>query len=207
MSLLNIEALEATPLKDDPFEYVIVPNFVQPEALQRALADYPEIKTGGSHPLKSLEYGEGFDALIGALDGPEFETAISQKFDVELDGRPKMYTVRGMCRLKDGKIHTDSVTKIITVLLYLNDEWDDEGGRLRILRSGTDLEDFVEEAPPHSGTLLVFRRSDRSFHGHKPFEGKRRAIQMNWVTSSEAASRHGLRHKLSSIAKRLGLAK
>jgi len=27
-------------------------------------------------------------------------------------------------RMKDGKIHSDSKTKIVTVLLYLNEKWD-----------------------------------------------------------------------------------
>ena len=69
---------------------------------------------------------------------------------------------------KDGSIHTDSKTKIITVLLYLNEAWDAAGGRLRLLRSGTDLENYVAELPPSNGTLLIFRRSDNSWHGHKP---------------------------------------
>ena len=79
-----------------------------------------------------------------------------------------MCTVRGYLQRKVGSIHTDSKTKIITVLLYLNDDWSHEGGRLRLLRSGTDLEDYFAEVPPTQGTLLVFRRADNSWHGHKP---------------------------------------
>ncbi|HJW29228.1 MAG TPA: hypothetical protein VJ508_08235, partial [Saprospiraceae bacterium] len=35
MSILNLAALEATPLQHDPFEYLVVPDFIQPEALER----------------------------------------------------------------------------------------------------------------------------------------------------------------------------
>jgi len=100
-----------------------------------------------------------------------------------------MFTVRGECRATDGKIHTDSATKIITVLLYMNEKWDTDGGRLRILRNGADLDDYVEEVPPHGGTLLAFRRSENSWHGHQPFDGPRRAIQMNWVTDKSVVAR------------------
>ena len=62
-----------------------------------------------------------------------------------------MYTVRGFVRSRDGEIHTDSKTKLITVLLYMNEGWESDGGRLRILRSGTDLEDSVAEVPPYGG--------------------------------------------------------
>ena len=41
-------------------------------------------------------------------------------------------TLRGYSRKKDGKIHTDSKTKILTVLLYLNENWLDINGNLRL---------------------------------------------------------------------------
>ena len=114
-----------------------------------------------------------------------------------------MFTVRGECRASDGKIHTDSATKIITVLLYMNENWDKDGGRLRILRNGTDLDDYAEEVPPHGGTLLAFRRSENSWHGHEPFQGQRRAIQMNWVTDKSVVAREQGRHRLSTTLKKL----
>jgi len=103
----------------------------------------------------------------------------------------------------DGTIHTDSETKIITVLLYLNDNWSADGGRLRILRNGTDLDDYVAEVPPSNGTLLVFRRSDNSWHGHKPFEGQRRVVQMNWVLDEDVVNREQRRHSVSTRFKKL----
>ena len=129
--------------------------------------------------------------------------AIEEKFKIDLTGRPTMYTVRGFLRKNDGSIHTDSETKIITVLLYLNDNWSVDGGRLRILRSGTDLEDYVAEVPPSNGTLLVFRRSDNSWHGHKPFEGQRRVVQMNWVLDEDVVNREQRRHSVSTRFKKL----
>jgi hypothetical protein len=44
-------------------------------------------------------------------------------------------------------------------------------GRLRLLRNGSDLENYAVEIEPTGGTLLVFRRSDKSWHGHHPYEG------------------------------------
>jgi hypothetical protein len=31
------------------------------------------------------------------------------------------------------------------------------------------------------GTLLAFRRTDHSWHGHKPFVGERRMLQLNYL--------------------------
>jgi hypothetical protein len=141
--------------------------------------------------------------VIDELDGPEFQAAIAEKFDVDLDGRPKMYSLRGYTRAKDGQIHTDSKDKIITVLLYLNENWQQPGGRLRILKNGTNVEDYVAEVPPDNGTLLVFKRSDNSWHGHHPFEGPRRSLQMNWMTSEGSKGFHAIRHKLSAAVKKV----
>jgi SM-20-related protein len=110
--------------------------------------------------------------------------------------------VRGFVWEKDGEIHTDSVTKIITVLLYMNERWQEDAGRLRLLRSPNDLEDYAAEVPPYGGTLLVFRRSDNSWHGHKPFVGPRRAVQFNWVTTQDVADHEQLRHQFATKLKK-----
>src|SRR6266516_2011809 len=106
----------------------------------------------------------------------EFRQAFEEKFNVDLMNRPDMITVRGRCSEKDGKIHTDSETKIITILIYMNPAWESSGGRLRLLRSGTNLDYVFQEVPPTEGTLLAFSRSSNSWHGHTPFSGPSRAI-------------------------------
>ncbi len=73
-----------------------------------------------------------------------------------------MVTLRSRCRLRDGAIHTDSALKQVTALIYLNDGWRDEGGRLRLLNGPGDIDDMIAEVPPLAGTLLAFRRSDNS---------------------------------------------
>jgi hypothetical protein len=71
------------------------------------------------------------------------------------------------------------------------------------LRNGSDLENYAVEVEPAGGTLLIFKRSDNSWHGHHPFKGKRRAIQLNWVTDQSVVDREQGRHGFSSKIKRL----
>ena len=201
-SLLNLEALEAAPLQRDPFEYVLVPGFLSPENLAKVVDGYPKLKAG-SYPLEEVKSTPALNEVIGALDSPAFEGAIARKFGIDLAGKAKMFSLRGYCRATDGKIHTDSKDKIITVLLYLNNGWQQPGGRLRLLRNGTDLSNYVAEVPPDNGTLLVFKRSDDSWHGHESFEGERRSIQMNWMTSEGRRGFHKLRHQISARLKKL----
>jgi SM-20-related protein len=186
----------------EPYEYVVVPGFLPPGDLTEVVTNYPPLKAG-SYPLEEVPMTSALKTLIDAMDGPEFERAIEKKFNVALAGKPKMYSLRGYCRATDGKIHTDSKDKIITVLLYLNDGWQQPGGRLRLLKNGTDLNAFVAEVPPDNGTLLVFKRSENSWHGHESFEGVRRSIQMNWMTSEGTRGFHKFRHQLSARVKKL----
>jgi len=180
-----------------------VPDFLKSENFPAVLSDYPEVPGPGSHPPAELEIHGHFRALIDELRGPEFQAAIERKFEIDLSGRPTMYTVRGFVRERDGAIHTDSKTKIITVLLYMNERWQEDAGRLRLLRGPDNLDDFVAEVPPYGGTLLAFRRADNSWHGHKPISGQRRAIQLNWVTSQAVVDAEQNRHGFSTRLKRL----
>lgn len=203
MAHLNIEKLKAAKVETDPYLYTVVPGFLGADSVARINATYPNIEKGGSYPIDSLEESMTIKEVIAELDGPEFERVISEKFGVDLTGRPKMYSLRGYTRAKDGQIHTDSKDKIITVLLYLNENWQQPGGRLRILRNGNDVDNYAAEVAPDNGTLLIFKRSDSSWHGHHPFEGQRRSLQMNWMTSEGTKGFHRFRHKITAAFKKL----
>ena len=203
MAHLNLDKLRAAKVESEPYQYFVVPGFLSADSIARINATYPNIEKGGSYPIESLEQNMAIKDVIAELDGPEFERIIADKFGVELDGRPKMYSLRGYTRAKDGQIHTDSKDKIITVLLYLNQDWKQEGGRLRILKNNHDVDDYATEEAPDNGTLLVFKRSDSSWHGHHPFEGQRRSLQMNWMTSEGSKGWHKIRHSISAAVKKL----
>jgi SM-20-related protein len=201
VKVLDLDRLRATPLQVDPFDFVVVEEFVPPAALPAILADFPLVRGAGSFPIESLEYGVAFAGLVAALTGPVLAQAVAEKFAVDLDGRPTMLTVRGFGDASDGRIHTDSAGKIITLLLYMNAVWEPSGGRLRLLRGPDDLEDCVCEVAPLAGTMLAFRRSARSFHGHRPHIGERRALQLNWVTHERVVRRELARHRWSARLK------
>jgi hypothetical protein len=201
VQVLDLDRLRAAPLEHDPFDFVVVEEFVSAAALPAILADFPAVRGAGSFPIESLRYGAAFAGLVVALKGPPLAQVVAEKFAVDLDGRPTMLTVRGYGDAADGRIHTDSASKIITLLLYMNAVWDPSGGRLRLLRGPDDLEDCAREVAPLAGTMLAFRRSARSFHGHRPHIGERRVLQLNWLTEIGVARRELTRHRWSARLK------
>ncbi len=200
---IDLDLFARTALRADPFPHILVPGFV-PEAARAALAAaYPKIDRPGSFPVADLRFGAAFAEFLAEIEGPAMRAAFAEKFDIDLSGRPTMVTVRGQAQLKDGSIHTDTASKLITVLVYMNETWEAKGGRLRLLRSADDLEDMVTEVPPAAGTLLAFRVTRNSWHGHAPASGPRRVVQLNWVESEKIVRRERLRHGLSARVKRL----
>src|SRR5437868_9268063 len=201
---LDLAAFRSTPLTRTPFPYLVVPGFVTAAARDAINADYPKIEAPGSFPTYGLTYGPAFRNFVQALTGDATRVAFEDKFGISLQHKPTMVTVRGRCGTRDGNIHTDAASKIITALIYMNSRWEQSGGRLRLLRSPHDIEDLIVEIPPTEGTLVAFRRSENSFHGHKPFIGARRVIQLNWVVSRWVERRENIRHRVSAWMKRLG---
>jgi len=203
MQVFDFEKFRATPLSRAPYEHLVIPRFVTDEALEKINADYPKIEHAGSYPLGSLQFGTAFQQMVDALESAEFREAFERKFEIDLSNRPTTITVRGRSDTRDGNIHRDSESKIITVLLYVNPSWDDSGGRLRLLRSRDNINDVATEAPASGGALVAFLRSDHSWHGHLPFIGERRVIQFNWVTNNESQRFAILRHRVSASVKQM----
>jgi SM-20-related protein len=186
-TLFDFAAFDATPLVRAPFDYLVVPAFLRADALTALNRDFPPIEGPSNFTPERVTYGPAFAALIDALRGRVFATHFERKFDVDLGGCATTIGIRRFCEATDGNIHTDHKSKLITVLLYFNPEWSHPGGRLRMLRSATDLEDYAAEVVPAGGTLLAFRRTDNSFHGHKPFVGERRMLQLSYTKGGDAA--------------------
>jgi len=200
---IDLEAVAAAKVARAPFPWFMVPGFVKREALDAINADFPDVKHAGSFPLPTLQYGPAFERFMDAIRGPEFTRAVADKLGIDLSRRPTMVTVRGISAERDGQIHTDSVTKLVTVLIYMNGQWEAPGGRLRLLRSANDLNDVIAEVPPDEGTLLVFENRPNAWHGFEAFAGPRRVIQLNWVTNARVVWWEQTRHKVSAFVKAL----
>ena len=140
--------------------------------------------------------------LIQELEGNEFRSLLEHKFKIDLTDSEVVTTLRGFSRSKDGKIHTDSKSKILTVLLYLNIDWNNHEGNLRLLKENNNLDNTIKEISSEFGNLIAFQVTENCWHGFKAFEGKRLSIQLNYIYPDSLSS-HNLRHKISSAFKNL----
>ncbi len=201
--MIDFDAIARAEARHEPFAFFAAPGVLSAVDLAAIRADFPPIRKPGIFPLSEISYGPAFARLVEDIRSRELEDIMAEKYGVDLSDKPLMITVRGRARKKDGRIHTDTKTKFVTCLLYLNEIWDEGGGRLRMLRNPDDLGDYIAEIPPNGGTLASFLRSENSWHGHKPYVGERRYMMVNWMTSPASRQRELRRHRLSAKLKRL----
>lgn len=205
-SVIDFDAILKAPVASEPFPYLTAAKVLAPETLDAIDRDFPAISRAGLFPLTELDYGSAFEGLVAEIESAELEAIMEEKFEVNLADHPLMITVRGHCRSRDGRIHNDSKDKVVTCLLYLNASgWNEAGGRLRFLRNSHDLDSAAAEVAPEGGNLAAFRRTENSWHGHAPYEGPRRYVMFNWLTSRTTFAKNIGRHKISAAFKRLNL--
>ena len=201
--VIDLDAIAKTEVTRELFQFFAAPDVLSAVDLAAIRADFPRIRKPGIFPLSELSYGPAFSRLIEDIRSQELEDVMAEKYGVDLSDKPLMITVRGQAQKKDGRIHSDTKIKFVTCLLYLNDIWDEDEGRLRMLRNPDDLDDFIAEIPPNGGTLASFLRSENSWHGHEPYVGERRYVMFNWMTSRTALERELGRHRFSAKVKQL----
>ena len=199
--MIDFNKLQSVEVDKTHYPFFALNNCLIDNPSSTALArDFPDIESGGSIPPSSIDLEESIKKLISDLESQEMKTILEEKLNVDLSNAEIVTTLRGYSRKKDGKIHTDSKSKIITLLLYLNESWEYETGKLRMLKNGENLDDFIKEIPATLGSVVAFKVTENCFHGFLPFEGKRQSIQMNYVYRKNAKT-HKLRHFLSSLFK------
>jgi SM-20-related protein len=209
MIALDYQKFSDAPVSTDPFPHLVVPGFVPPDSLAKVLDDLPALQRRGSFPPGSVRLGPAARDLVQQMEGERLRELIAARFGLDLAGAPTMLTLRGWTSERDGRIHTDSTAKRVTVLLYLNQETEAFGrqdGCLRLLRGPRDLEDYAVEVPPVNGTLLVFPNGASAWHGHRQFVGQRYSIQLNYMTTDQKARSELRRHRISAFVKRLTMA-
>jgi SM-20-related protein len=201
-SFINFDALQAAAVNKLPFPYAVIPQFIKPEFLEQLVKNFPDITSRGSIPGASLDCSPLFKKFLEELEGPQLQKIISEKFDMALEGKPTMLTLRGYTTERDGKIHTDSKSKLITLLLYMNPSWETNEGKLRLLYNKDSLDDYAAEISPLAGNCLIFKVTDNGWHGHYPFSGKRLSLQLNYLASDTALAKHLNHHRLTAFFKR-----
>ncbi|GJD49027.1 hypothetical protein OPKNFCMD_1754 [Methylobacterium crusticola] len=202
LSILNVDAVRAAPLAQDPYRYVLGEDVIRREAVDDLKRDFPAIAKPGYLTVDEVQLTGRFKDLIEELESDAFSRVLSEKFGIDLVSCPRLTTIMKRSQPKYGAIHTDGPSKVMTLLIYMNDAWDaPEAGRLRVLYDGERFEPYAVEVPPTMGTMFAFLRADNSWHGHRPFDGERRVVQVAWVRDAASLERKKKRNRTAQFLK------
>jgi hypothetical protein len=194
-----------TAVFKDPFPFMVAHGQLPDEARSDLDRDFPPYSSAGFFPYDRGECGPSINTLINDLTSPAFASAVGERLGiVNLGQYPTLVTLCRLLNKRHGTIHTDSKSKVATALIYLNAQWPDTSdGCLRFLHRIDDIDSIVApELTPLYGEIAVFKRCENSFHGHLPYEGERKVLQVAWLTSEEEKLRKTKRGKFSRAFKR-----
>jgi hypothetical protein len=181
-SLINLSAIAKARLADDPYPFFIGSGFLHEGSANDLSRDFPAIQKPGFIALPPSELRGSFRRFVGELESSELAEAVSARIGIDLDRHRRVTTIRRYSDAREGRAATASQAKIAALLVYLNDAWSSsDGGRLRVLHGPDDLDDMAAEIPPMMGSIFGFRRTENSWHGHTPFAGERRVVQVAWM--------------------------
>ena len=195
-----------TQVRSEPFHFLCASGQLPVESAATMREDFPKYASAGFFPYDAADCGPGINRLVADLTDPAVATAIGARLGIANLGQyPTLVTLCRSLNKRHGTIHTDSRSKVATALLYLNPSWPDTSdGCLRFLNRIDAIDDLAApEIRPLYGNFVVFKRADNSFHGHLPYEGERRVIQVAWLTSEEEKLRKTQRGKFSRLFKKL----
>lgn len=193
-------------IRSNPFPFTVVKEALPESARALIAADFPDYQRSGFFPYLPDECGPSVQRVIEEMLSPAFADTLGDLLGVaKLSQYPTIVTIRKWSKETDGRIHNDSKSKIITALLYLNDQWPNtSGGCFRFLSSPESFDNLIDqEIPPLYGIFTAFRRTENSWHGHTPYKGERRVIQVAWLTSKEELDRKLKNGRVTRFLKRI----
>ena len=208
MPLLDIRRLDRadTIVAAEPFRFLVARGQLEDAARPALIAAFPRYRAAGFFPYQAADCGPALRALVEELLAPGFADAFGRHIGIAgLGACPALVTLCDRLNRRHGTLHTDSRAKVATALLYFNAEWPHgSAGCLRLLAGGGDIDAvLLPEIPPLYGTLVAFARSDASWHGHLPYEGPRKVLQVAWLADEGALRRKRRRGAFSRWLKRL----
>jgi len=90
---LDFKALDQTPLQQDPYPFLIIPNFILPAAFSQVSQDFPAVPGPGSHPPAELTIKGHFAGLMDELNGEKIDI-------VDYSENPAVYVANALAPAK-----------------------------------------------------------------------------------------------------------
>ena len=173
MTFIDLDAIDAAQLQTDPFDFLVVPGCIGPQALERISADYPAIERPGNLSLDDIRYGGAFRQFLGEFEQLLLFAVVGLGDDAYGVGLRQTLEERTGRRVSPGAVYTalDRLEAKGLVRSWLGEDTPARGGRRRkffaltpagaaqLLDSYTALQRMAEDLIPTLRDLAVEGRS------------------------------------------------
>lgn len=173
-----------------PYEHVVIDNFVQDENLLREVAstfpDCREVKWAhfNNKKEKKMAYDDIWSLtsekpelaeLCLEMISPEFTKTLAEFTGIEGLTSDQAFMGGGLHRIEPTgflDVHTDfnfhphlKKRRVLNILLFLNEDWEESyGGHLELWEK--DVKKCAYRVLPKFNRAVIFKLSDTSWHGH-----------------------------------------
>ncbi len=194
---------------DRPFPHIVINDFLKPSLARAAGADYVNVDWQSYRHYNENKQGGNPKTLpktitdvIAELNSPQFLEFLSRITGIENLIPDDALGSGGIHQSERGgflNIHADFTVhpyhqdwrRRLNVLIYLNEEWQDEWGGLLELWS-RDMKSCQRKIAPIFNRCVVFNTDESSFHGHPepmtcPVGVKRKSIALYYYTADKSA--------------------
>jgi SM-20-related protein len=186
-AVIDLTRIDAQTLSTEPYSWAFIGELFSPSDAAALVESYPEdsfktligsdgekgweyearslIHMGASAPSHPENLSREWQQLADDLVSPGYREAMSRLTGLDLTASPIEVNVFHYGPGAWMGPHKDLADKIVTHILYFNEEdWDPgTGGCLAILRS-SEMSDVETEIPPVVGNSAVLVRSEQSWH-------------------------------------------
>ncbi len=192
-----------------PFPYIVFDNFFKPSILKEILKEFPQLseKTDIHYKNpneskfasnKELRFGEHTRDFLHYLNSQPFLEFLQDLTGIKETLVPDPYFEGGgLHQIKRGgylKLHVDfhkhrkmNLDRRLNVLVYLNENWEEEYGGFFELWE-TDMSKCAEKIAPLFNRLVIFSTTGSSWHGHPdaltcPEDRSRKSMALYYYTN------------------------
>jgi hypothetical protein len=193
----------------EPFPHIVMDDFLDPEVLKGVLVEFPSNEQKSFFDRDQERYKFQFQPreissglirnLFAELNSQEFLGFLEELTGIEGLIPDPYFEGGGLHETKRGGhlgIHADfniherlKVERRLNLLIYLNQDWEDEyGGQLELWKK--DMKECAVRVKPMFGRAVIFNTDLDSYHGHPdplncPPSRSRRSIATYYYTAAE----------------------
>lgn len=183
----RLDALTASFAKAEPYPYIVIDDFLEPEIAQRCLQEFPPLDseqwihyTHVNEKKFAKTDRKAFTPMLGetidVLNSPRFLRLVEKLTGVDkliadpslMGGGLHQSTTGGYLNIHadfTGHPHHSTWQRRVNLLVYLNPDWQESwGGYLELW--DRKMTRCVEKIAPVFNRAVIFKTDPDSFHGH-----------------------------------------